>query len=154
MREWMVIRLGRPEDTTKPHLMMTGEPQVVEDFAVQDAPRARTRNEQPRAEGELRGFAAGLQQPAQPQRRRAGYGYHVKQADRDDKSGQIVHTSEEAAQAYAKELAARFPKVLFGVFSCVRVYETTEPQVIEKSFNDGGELVIESAERGESQPND
>ena len=136
MREYMVCRLGRPEDTTKPRLQQEGlNLEDMEQEVPRAAPQARRNERVPRPI--LDDFVANRNHP------RNGHGYYVKPADREDKSGQIVHTNEESAVAYAKELAAKNPKVLYGVFTCVRVFETTEPNVIEKSFNDSGELIID-----------
>lgn len=149
MREWYVIRLDRPQDTSKPHVTVGRQegaealprPRWNADLdllqAVQPAPRAGGRQQvRPRDVDQAE------QQP-QVQVADPGFGFFVKPGDRDDKSGTIVFTTAEAAEGYAKEQASLHPKVLYGVFSCDKVFETTEPQIVVKSYNDGGELVIQ-----------
>lgn len=51
-------------------------------------------------------------------------------------------TNEDEALAVAKDLATRNPTVQYGVFSATRVFETTKPQVLEKTYNQEGELVV------------
>jgi hypothetical protein len=161
MREWYVIRLGRPVDSTKGHIY-NGDAldlELVEEApAVEEAPRARGRNQRPMtigAAGEQPVLNNWIQQAGnaarQPKQKKAGYGYFVRPGDRDDKSGQVAHTSKDAAVGYAQELAAKNPKVMYGVFECIRVFETTTPTIISKSFNDGDELVIESNEEEEHE---
>lgn len=140
MREWYVMRLGRAEDTNKARIY-TG-------IGVGDGDLAEFPNDAPRQARRPAIQQGGLdvQQPrigVMPQGRNSNsYGYFVKQ-ERDDKSGMIAHSTEEAAIEYAKELAAKNPKVMYGVFSCLKVFETSEPQIITKKFNDGGELVLD-----------
>jgi len=50
-------------------------------------------------------------------------------------------TSRKAAQLWAKEQAEKNPKVMYGIYECVQVFETTTPTIIEKKFNDAGELI-------------
>lgn len=54
----------------------------------------------------------------------------------------IVFDTEEAAEQYANEQAAKIPKTLFAVMGVLKVFETTQPTVIEKRFNDKGELIL------------
>lgn len=131
MREFYVIRLGRPQDANKS--LATGpNPGVVEDLVGGFAAPARNRR------NEIPQQAA----PTVPQRQQ-GFGYYVKPADNTDKSGSIAHTTLEAAEKYAGELAGKTPGVMYGVFTCVKVFETTTPTIITKKFNDSGELVLD-----------
>lgn len=150
MREWLVIRLGRPEDTSKGRVGSNAQAPEGQGIrvgggwadAVQVAPRARPRNRnEDLADMAMQIAVAPGQQQVPPQA--VGYGYYAKPADRDDKSGSLTFTTEEAAVEYAQELAAKQPQVLFGVFSCNAVFETAAPKVLKKRFNDGGELVME-----------
>lgn len=133
MREYYVIRLGRPKDPTKvlpgAQLQMEAPPRAQ---PARREGRVRMGNDGPEAIGLA--FAPNNQQQ----------GFYVKPFDTTDKSGAIVHTSEEAAETFAREMAAKHPQVLFGVFSCVKVFETTEPNVVVKTFNASNELVVES----------
>lgn len=54
----------------------------------------------------------------------------------------LAFTTKEKAAEYAKTQAALNPSKLFGIFGCEQVFETTEPTIIEKKFNDAGELVL------------
>jgi hypothetical protein len=60
----------------------------------------------------------------------------------------LAWNSKTAAESYAKEMAGKNPKTAYGVFSCVDVFETTAPEVIEKQFNDQGELVVRGKDNG------
>lgn len=101
--------------------------------------------------GEGRGeLAAGFAEPARPAQRNRppeliapaepakGYGWKIQSGEM--KRLQWAFTTEEAACEYAKDQAEKSPKVLFGVFPCTKTYETTTPTVIQKSFNQDGEL--------------
>jgi hypothetical protein len=54
----------------------------------------------------------------------------------------VAFTTKTKATEYAKYQATMNPQKLFGVFSCDQVFETTTPNVLEKKFNDAGELVL------------
>lgn len=54
----------------------------------------------------------------------------------------MAFTTRPKAVEYAKYQATMNPSKLFGVFSCDQVFETTTPTVLEKKFNDAGELVL------------
>lgn len=68
-----------------------------------------------------------------------GYGFGLQSKEQKE---MMVFTTKGKATEYAKNRAAKSPGVLFGVFSCDQVFETTEPDVITKTFNDAGELVL------------
>jgi hypothetical protein len=59
----------------------------------------------------------------------------------------MAWNTKSAAENYAKEMAGKNPKTAYGVFSCVDVFETTVPEVIEKQFNDQGELVVKATSK-------
>jgi hypothetical protein len=142
MREWYVIRLNRPQDKSKAVLTSaTADINAQLDigtWAAAPAPRPA------RGAREAEQLAAQIQAgPAQAPQQKKGFGYFVKPGDRDDKSGQIAHNTREAAEAYAQELASKSPGVMYGVFDCIKIFETTTPQVITKTYNEGGELVVD-----------
>lgn len=68
-----------------------------------------------------------------------GYGFGITSADA---KGIMAFTSKARATEYAKYQATMQPTKLFSVFACEQMYETTTPAVIEKKFNDAGELVL------------
>jgi hypothetical protein len=123
-REWYVFRIGMKQDVNKPTI---GQPQL----AAQRAPRRDGRRD-----------ALPLEEEAPPVALEGndGYGYHLSAADTKDMH--LVFTSQNAAEKYAIEQASLKPKTLFGVFSCVKVFETTTPSVVEKTYNDAGELLV------------
>ncbi len=148
MREWYVVRLGRPANAAKAHLVAANVQQVIDGAPnqwaqaeqIQPAPRrAAPRNARNVVEEFLEGQE---QQQPRVQARPAGHGYWVTQV-RDDTSGLIAFTTEEAAKTYATEQAGKNPKVMYGVFGCTSVFETTEPVVVVKQYNDSGELIIQ-----------
>lgn len=77
---------------------------------------------------------------AQPRPRNAAIGCFIGSSDKREFDRAFY--SEEAAQTYAREQATLRPKTPFGVFSCIGIYETTTPSVIEKEFNTDGELRV------------
>jgi len=68
-----------------------------------------------------------------------GYGLYL--ASKETKEI-LAFTTKEKAQQYAKYQAGLNPSKLYGIYSCEQVFETTEPTIIEKKFNDAGELVL------------
>lgn len=68
-----------------------------------------------------------------------GFGFGITSADA---KGIMAFTSKTRATEYAKYQATMQPTKLFSVFACEQMYETTTPAVIEKKFNDAGELVL------------
>jgi len=125
--EFYVIRLGRQVDPNKP---------VIGQAPVHDGME--------RARRILRGFDR-VEDGPQPAPEPAfegieGYGQEISRGELRDPV--IRFTTDEAAQAYAKEQAAKNPRVLFGVLTVTSVFETGEAPVIEKKFNQAGELVL------------
>jgi hypothetical protein len=96
-------------------------PQVAERL---EPARANRRNDPP----------ADLDAPAD-----TGYGLYL--ASKETKEI-LAFTTKEKAQQYAKYQAGLNPSKLYGIYSCEQVFETTEPTIIEKKFNDAGELVL------------
>lgn len=154
MREWYVMRLGRPENTAKGRF--EGNPRALpqaagqignngwalnEGFgqlqAAQPAPAPR----RPRGRGEDLQVEEMIAPQVQQNQRPSGFGYHA-QAVRDDSSGQIVFTSKDVAEEFAAQMASKNPKVLYGVFECAAVFETSDPVVLVKEYNDSGELIV------------
>lgn len=68
-----------------------------------------------------------------------GFGFGIATADA---KGIMAFTTKGKAQEFAKHQASMNPTKLYGVFECSELYETTMPSVVEKQFNDAGELVI------------
>ena len=54
----------------------------------------------------------------------------------------MAFTTKAKATEYAKYQATMNPQKLYGIFACEQVFETTTPTVLEKKFNDAGELVL------------
>jgi len=131
---WFVCKLAVTADPNKS--VINFEPAQAEVARV--APRIRNRNEIPVPQG----FAnlADPPPPEQPQVAEpgAGYGYYLQAADAKELNK--VFTTEEAAIKFAQQCAEEKPTTTFGVFGCLRVYETTVPSLIEKAFTADGEL--------------
>ena len=127
--EFYVIRLGRQVDPNKP--------------VIGHVPLNRELNME-RARRVLRGFEPVEEGPPQVPEPAfegiEGYGQEISRGELRDPV--IRFTTDEAAQAYAKEQAAKNPRVLFGVLTVTSVFETGEAPVIEKKFNQAGELVL------------
>lgn len=119
--EFYVIRLGRNID---PNKMIIGHQPIP-------APRAARRPIP--IEDEI--GVAGM-----PVADNEGYGQEISRTDLRDPV--IRFTTEAAAEKYAAELAEKSPKTLFAVLGVLKVFETTVPTVIEKRFNDKGELIL------------
>ena len=138
-REYYVFKLGKAEDTSVPRF----------GFGPQGPQRAA----QPRRDGRRFEAADALrlnvvddpEQPAPqpPNDGDGGYGYTILRTSRADMN--VAFTTPEAAERYANEQAQLNPKTLFGVFTCIKVFETTTPSVIEKVYNDAGELVLKQS---------
>lgn len=69
-----------------------------------------------------------------------GRGFYLSSESK--KSFQKGFTTEEMAVAEAEKQAELFPKTPFGVFACIKIFETTTPKIIEKTFNEAGELRV------------
>lgn len=118
--EFYVIRLGRNID---PNKMVIGH---------QPVPVARAARRPVPIEDEIgvAGMPGGNE----------GYGQEISRTDLRDPV--IRFTTEAAAEKHAAELAEKSPKTLFAVLGVLKVFETTVPTVIEKRFNDKGELIL------------
>jgi len=130
MREFYVFKIGKKEDTSKARKTWGdggGRAQPAPRRVFDRELRAAPRNEFDGAEQASVGDDIG-------------YGYYLQSLDRKDMD--MAFSTEQAAERYAKEQAELQPKTLFGVFSCVKVFETTTPSVIEKQYNDAGELLV------------
>ena len=130
---WFVCKLAVTADPNKETINF-GQAQAE---VARPAPRIRNRNEIPVPQG----FAIQADPPpeqlgiAEPV---AGYGYYLQSADAKELNK--VFTTEEAAIKFAQQCAEEKPTTTFGVFGCLRVYETTVPSLIEKAFTADGEL--------------
>lgn len=151
MREWYVMRLGRPENATKGRIGGQRQegapiaPGAPLDFAIEaNVGVGRPVRAQPRQNQRQADIEEEIARQIVPQQA-VGYGYWP-QLVREDFSGLIAFTTKPAAREFAKELAAKTPRVLYGVFECVEVFETTEPVVVSKRYNDSDELVVLTAE--------
>lgn len=54
----------------------------------------------------------------------------------------IIFVTQDQAESYAKTQAEKQPTKPFGVFTCVGIFETKEPQIIRKEFNQAHEVVM------------
>lgn len=140
-RQWYVFKLGKREDTTKDRFAIDpiALPAAAPNRAV---PRALPR-EQLQTEafvgalfGEVGIDADTLHMPTGD----GGHGFVILREDTKDMGN--CFTSEASAERYAKQQAELNPKTLFGVFGCLKVFETTKPSVIEKMYNTSGELLL------------
>jgi len=124
-REWYVFKIGKRDPN--------GGGRV---FAQAQARPAQPR---PARRGAVDALLDAVQEQDVAPVADQGYGFEL---GREDRNNNMVFTSEEAAERWAREQAALNPKVQFGIFSCGKVFETTAPVVIEKKFNDAGELLV------------
>lgn len=69
-----------------------------------------------------------------------GYGNEILRSELRDPV--INFTTVECAAEYAQEMAEKNPKTLYAVMGILKVYESAKSPVIEKRFNENGELVI------------
>lgn len=134
-REFYVFKIGKKEDTSKGRKTW-GEG----GNNTRLAPRAARFAEavRPRQNGD--GLDLEDEAPQAVAVEDIGYGYYLQRADCKDMD--MAFSSAEAAERYAREQAELCPKTLFGVFSCDKVFETTTPAIIEKKYNDAGELLV------------
>jgi len=134
-RLWFVLPLDIQQDP----LVAAFGPEVDGPIEPEAQP---ARNRAPRiVDNELAVLARGAVRPAAPAApMRRGYGFQVSSVSKKEFSK--AYTSEEFAIEQARERASKEPKRPFGVFSCVRVFETMEAPIIDKEFNDAGELRI------------
>lgn len=131
-REFLVVKVGRKENTNKARIFPMGQQIMEEDLIAPARPAPR-----PLVRGanldELRGNFI-LNQPQQINQ--SGF-----IAIEEKESPVVTFFDEDAAKEYARQQAAKYPTQLFGVFPCVEVFETTEPKVITKIYNGSGELI-------------
>lgn len=69
----------------------------------------------------------------------AGGGDPISSKERPD----VVYTSFEQAEQAAINLAKTNPQKQYAVMAVSKVYETTNPTVLTKIFNEAGELVLD-----------
>lgn len=126
-RLWFVLPLDLVQDQNR------GEFGPEVDMGIQEAP-------QPRNRGLGRNVQVNLGEVPEPVGNQppVGSGFYLDAVSR--KQFEKAYTTEDFAITSAKERAEKEPRRPFGVFSCVGVYETTVPTVIEKEFNENGEL--------------
>ena len=130
--EFYVMKIGREVDPNKP--IIGNRPQQAQRIGRVDRALA-----QPRAfaldegEGPPNQVAEGWQDVN-------GFGEELSRAAMRDPV--IRFSTQEAAEVYAKQLAEKNPKVLYGVFGVLSLFETSKAPIIEKKFNDAGELVV------------
>lgn len=154
-QHWMVIPIDLKYDQRAGPLMVQEalqadrQPEPVEQDARDDPARLNL-------EDILAREPRNRFQPAPAQRNRRGnqddqgrpvgtrYGWKL---DRESQK-QIDNCFEipELAEKYAAELASQHPGKQYGIFTCIRVFETTTPQVITKKFTEAGELALEIKE--------
>jgi hypothetical protein len=137
-REFYVFKVGKREDSSQPHITLDNNGRIGEPARAQPV-RARGRPFGGIEEAQLQ-IGPRNDAPEQAPLPDPGYGFVIQREDRKDMD--TAFTTREAAEAYAKHQAECFPKTLFGVFSCDVVFETTTPSVIEKKYNDAGELLV------------
>jgi hypothetical protein len=126
---WFVSPVIVDEDQNKPQIFPErGQAEIGEDDVAPQPARARNA------------------QPPQPQPATVGYGFTMGRTQKVE----IAFTTKNAAIEYAKQQASKTPTIAYGVYGCVDVFETTAPTVIEKQFNEGGELVLKSVEKVEN----
>lgn len=123
---WFVSQLGIAEDQSKPRPVIQGTAGAVQQEELAPAPAQPRRRD------------AGLQLNIDREEGNSGYGFAMLRPNVIT----FAFTTEQAAKDYATDLAAKNPQTTYGVFGCIGVVETTRPQVIEKKFNDSGELIL------------
>lgn len=140
-REWYVFKVGKREDTTRSGRIAQAPGQ--EGVGARAVARGLRRDRGPEAWGvdnnQIGPAAAAEPEPAAGD---PSYGFEIH---REDRNPNIAFNGLEAAQRYAVDQAQLNPKTLFGVFECIQVFETTKPSVLEKKYNDAGELVVREA---------
>lgn len=139
-REWYVFKVGKREDTTRSGRIAQAPGQ---EGAVPRAVRRdqRARDAWPLDNNQVGVGPAAAAEPV-PAAGDPSYGFEIH---REDRNPNIAFNGLEAAQRYAVDQAQLNPKTLFGVFECIQVFETTKPSVLEKKYNDAGELVVREA---------
>lgn len=107
---------------------------TVDRFDDEDAPQ-----EMPRQD-DFRGI------PAQLKINSSG-GFYIK----SNHHIKLAFLDAASAKKYAASEAEKTPTIAYGVFACIGVYETVAPTVIEKRFNEKGELVLNHGEDKKSE---
>lgn len=124
--EFYVIKLGRLQDPNRAAIGVGAEA-----APAQAAPRAA-----PRAGARFELQAAIDEPPVQFE----AYGYEIMRSELRDPV--IRFTTAEAAEKYAQELAEKYPKTLYATMGVLKIFESAKAPLIEKRFNEQGELVI------------
>lgn len=128
--EFYVIRLGRNVDNNRP---------VIGNMPPPPAP-ARNRN-QVRLNEPVnldQGFDFEEQNPIF--QNVEGFGQELLRTELRDPV--IKFSSKDIAEAWAKEEVTKHPKTMYAVLQVASVFETTQPKIIEKGFNERGELFV------------
>jgi hypothetical protein len=131
---WFVSPIQVQEDGNKSQIYLD-EPVLMDDGEPPAPEEARPRG------------ANALRAAPPPVKKATGYGFQMVRVNHIT----VAFTSKETAMLYAQQEAGKHPKVAYGVFDCCGVYETTTPTVIEKSFNESGELILKVTENGQVQ---
>lgn len=134
---WFVSPLGITEDGNKPRVYPDADAQPQQDDGPQQAQPRAARGREPRGGGGFE-IQAALAVGGAPGAKGDGYGFGIQR----NNVITLAWTTKEAAEAYARDQAAKNPQTAYGVFACIGVVETTKPQVIEKKFSDSGELIV------------
>lgn len=119
---WFVIPMDLAEDGNKARIVAGNNQQGFGGFDVAQPVRPR-RDAAPQVA---------------PEPATIGYGFAL--TAKDTKGITHAFTTEQSARDYAQELASKAPKTLYGVFGCMGTYETAVAPVIQKKFNEDGEL--------------
>jgi hypothetical protein len=140
-RMWLVVPLDVAADPNK--LVLVNGIGRDPGFGLQEAQPARAQPDNRRAE--RRPQVIVEDSPAED----SGYGFFP---DSKTKNDIVVFTSEGKAKTYAEEQAALKPTRLYGVFKCGDIFETAQPTIITKQYNDAGELVLKPVAKTTTEP--
>lgn len=108
---------------------------TVEPFEDEDAPQEMVRQDDLQV------------RPAQVRKQNSSGGFYIK----SNHHIKLAFLDASSAKKYAASEAEKTPTIAYGVFACIGVYETVTPQVIEKKFNEKGELVLNHVEDKKSE---
>lgn len=118
-----------------------------QEFAFNEAPRP-VRN---RLNNRIEELAQAAQQPLRqgrgnrdPRGHPVGTQYGFKLDRETQKQIDNCFETPALAEQHAVKLASENPGKQYGIFTCVRVFETTTPQVITKKFTKNGELALDA----------
>lgn len=149
-QHWLVIPIDMKYDNRAGPINFL-EPANVAQPAEAAPEEAQGDWAEPQARRDARGLLNELQRVGRAQRdaqgRAVGTRYGFKLDRETQKQIDNCFETPELAEKYAVELASQHPGKQYGVFSCVRVFETTTPQVITKKFTDAGELALDTGEQ-------